>query len=168
MLIDGLLAFSKVVHGDTEVQRVELDAVLDDAIEVFADSIRDAGASVLRAPLPPVRGDALQLGQLWQNLLSNAIKYRRADVPLKVCISAVERGQAWVISVSDNGVGFRPEYAERIFGLFKRLHGREIPGTGVGLGICRRIVERYGGTISAVSEGEGQGATFSFTLPKYT
>lgn len=99
-----------------------------------------------------------------QNVLSNALKYRRKDVPAEVQISAKPAGDNWIVSVRDNGIGFEPQYAERIFGLFKRLHKDEYPGTGLGLAICKRIVERYGGRMWA--EGRpGQGATFYLSLP---
>jgi signal transduction histidine kinase len=114
-------------------------------------------------PLPQVRGEAGQLTQLFQNLLSNALKYRRADVQPHIKVVALARDGEWQITVADNGIGFEQKYAERIFGLFKRLHRDEYPGTGVGLAICQRIVERHGGRIWA--EGHpATGATFTFTL----
>jgi light-regulated signal transduction histidine kinase (bacteriophytochrome) len=132
---------------------------------VLQPAIAEANATLRTGPLPQVRGDRGQLGQLIQNLLSNAVKYRRTDKLPLIEVASVQHDSEWTVTVRDNGIGFRPEYAERIFGLFKRLHGREIPGTGVGLGICRRIVERHGGRIWAESDGEGRGATFTFTLP---
>ncbi len=107
----------------------------------------------------------MQLTHLFQNLLSNAFKYRSSDRPPEVHISAMRQGDEWIISVHDNGIGFEPNQAQRIFGLFKRLHREnEYPGTGLGLAICRRIVERYGGKIWAESE-PGVGSTFFFSLP---
>ena len=105
------------------------------------------------------------MSHVFQNLLSNALKYRKKDVAPSIHISAEQHGEDWIVSVEDNGIGFLPEYAERIFGLFKRLHKEEYPGTGLGLAICQRIVERYGGRIWA--EGRpGDGATISFALPE--
>jgi signal transduction histidine kinase len=101
---------------------------------------------------------------LFQNLLSNAIKYRHPEHRPRIEISAVHENDEWIISVRDNGIGFDPQYKERIFGLFKRLHKHEYPGTGLGLAICQRIVSRYGGRIWAESS-PGKGATFFFSLP---
>jgi light-regulated signal transduction histidine kinase (bacteriophytochrome) len=98
-------------------------------------------------------------------MVANAIKYRRPEVAPHIRITAQREGAFWHLRVDDNGEGFDPSYAERIFGVFKRLHGREVEGTGIGLALCRRIVERHGGRIWAESAGEGQGATFHFTLP---
>jgi signal transduction histidine kinase len=106
----------------------------------------------------------VQLGQVFQNLLGNALKYRSDGQPY-IRLRSERVNDQWLIRVEDNGVGFRPEYADQIFGLFRRLHSRDVPGTGIGLSICRRILERHGGRIWAESAGEGQGATFLFTLP---
>jgi light-regulated signal transduction histidine kinase (bacteriophytochrome) len=116
-------------------------------------------------PLPPIRIRSTHLLQLWQNLLANALKYRSLDRKCVIRISARRRGADWFFSVSDNGIGFDPAYAQHIFGVFKRLHGRvEYPGSGIGLAICARIVHTYGGRIWA--EGRlGQGATVFFSLP---
>ena len=114
-----------------------------------------------------VRGDASQFTHVFQNVLSNALKYRNKDVPPEILVSAEQDGDSWIISIEDNGIGFEPKYAERIFGLFKRLHKDEYEGTGLGLAICQRIVERYGGRIWA--EGRvGAGATIYFSLPRVT
>jgi signal transduction histidine kinase len=127
-------------------------------------SLRQAEAEISRDTLPQVQGDERQLSQVFQNLLSNCIKYRRKDRLLRLRIAAQRTNGDWLISVADNGIGFDPQYSERIFGLFKRLHTDDYPGTGLGLAICRRIVERYGGRIWAESEGDGRGATVFFTL----
>jgi light-regulated signal transduction histidine kinase (bacteriophytochrome) len=111
-----------------------------------------------------VRGQEAQLAQVFQNLLSNALKYRKQTERPRVRVSADRKDAEWMISVADNGIGFDPEYSERIFGLFRRLHKDDYPGTGIGLAICNRIVERYGGRIWAESPGEGLGATIFFTL----
>jgi light-regulated signal transduction histidine kinase (bacteriophytochrome) len=107
--------------------------------------------------------DPVQFSQVFQNLISNAIRYKSAEPPLIRIFARRDRGN-WIFSVSDNGCGFDQEFAERIFGLFQRLHGREVEGTGMGLSISRRIVERHGGRIWAESK-EGEGATFFFSLP---
>ena len=143
---------------------VSLDAALDQAIGLLDGASSDSGARIEREPLPMVIGERGQLAQVFQNLLSNAMKYRRAGEAPVVRVWAEGSVSEWLISVQDNGIGFDPIYGERIFGLFKRLHRDAYPGTGVGLGICRRIVERHGGRIWAESDGEGRGATFRFTL----
>jgi light-regulated signal transduction histidine kinase (bacteriophytochrome) len=118
---------------------------------------------VTHGPLPSVMADEMQLTQLFQNLVGNAIKYQKAGIP-KVHIAATNRGKNWTFSVQDNGLGIDPQYFERIFGMFQRLHKREeFAGTGIGLAICKKIVERHGGTISVESE-PGQGSTFRFAL----
>jgi light-regulated signal transduction histidine kinase (bacteriophytochrome) len=112
-----------------------------------------------------VNANLPELTQLFQNLIGNALKYRNPDCPPKIHIMAESHGDEWVVSVRDNGIGFDPQYAERIFGVFKRLHNRQYPGTGIGLAICKRIVERHCGTIWASGE-TGKGATFFFTMPR--
>ena len=113
-----------------------------------------------------MRGDATQLVQLFQNLLANAIKFHRPGVAPRVSLSAQAGAEGWRFAVTDNGIGIAPEYFERIFALFQRLHGRtEYPGTGIGLALCKKIVERHGGHIGVESE-PGRGSTFWFTLPR--
>ena len=126
-------------------------------------AIEESGAEVTHDPLPQVMADNVQLGQVLQNLLGNAIKFRSQEPP-RIHVSARQEGQQWVFSVRDNGIGINPRYAERIFGIFERLHPRtEYPGTGIGLAICKKIVERHGGQIWVESE-PGKGAAFFFTL----
>jgi light-regulated signal transduction histidine kinase (bacteriophytochrome) len=116
-------------------------------------------------PLPTVKADPTQLVQLFQNLIGNALKFRKKEEPPRVHVSARREGEEWVVSVRDNGIGIKPEYHEKIFVIFQRLHTRQKhPGTGIGLALCKRIVERHGGRVWVESE-EGKGATFSFTIP---
>ncbi|MBL8213582.1 MAG: hybrid sensor histidine kinase/response regulator, partial [Bryobacterales bacterium] len=127
-------------------------------------ALLDTGAEVSMEPLPGVVGDENQLGHVFLNLLSNSLKYRKLEVRPGLRIGARREADFWVVSVADNGIGFDPEFAERIFGLFKRLHRHdEYPGTGLGLAICKRIVERYGGRIWAESS-PGVGSTFFVAL----
>jgi light-regulated signal transduction histidine kinase (bacteriophytochrome) len=166
-LIRDLLAYSRMIHehpGEPSAH-VDLNEVLAQALDCLSAQIEMSGSSVTSDSLPQVRGEPTHLGQVFQNLLSNALKYRRPTEPLRVRIRAQREGEQWLISITDNGIGFRPKYADRIFGLFKRLHRDEYPGTGLGLAICRRIIERHDGRIWAASEGPDCGATFSFTLP---
>jgi PAS domain S-box-containing protein len=163
-LIHDLLAFSRTVHAERVQLGVgDLSASLNEALFFLKDRIAECGAVITADALPAVRGDTSQMAHVFQNLLSNALKYCNRGVPPLIHISAEQKGKTWTVSVRDNGIGFEPEYAERIFGLFKRLHNEEYPGTGLGLAICKRIVERYGGRIWA--EGSpGAGATFHFSL----
>ena len=127
--------------------------------------IEENQAIITNKDLPTVRADASQLVLVFQNLLANAIKFRGQDLPI-VHVSAQDREREWLFSVQDNGIGIEPQYAERVFVIFQRLHTRvEYPGTGIGLAVCRRVVERHGGKIWFESE-PGKGSTFFFTLPK--
>jgi PAS domain S-box-containing protein len=163
-LIQDLLAFSRVGSKGVDLVTTSSEDALNRAIKNLRGAIVDSGAQVTHDPLPSVLADELQLTQLFQNLLGNAIKYRRAEVP-GVHIAARQNGaKKWVFSVEDNGLGIEPQYFERIFGMFQRLHGREeFSGTGMGLAICKKIVERHGGEIS-VESTLGQGSTFRFPL----
>jgi PAS domain S-box-containing protein len=163
-LISDLLTYSRVGRKGEELRPVSCDTVVEQAIGNLQAAIEDAGATVTHDPLPTVVADETQLLQLFQNLIANAIKFRGAE-PSRVHVGARREGGEWVFAVRDNGIGIDPQYADRIFLIFQRLHTREeYAGTGIGLAICRKIVERYGGRIGVDSE-PGQGSTFSFTLP---
>ena len=167
-LIRDLLTYSHTVQQDElPAGTANLAESLSEALSVLKSRLEDSGAVISVQSLPVVQGDPQQISHVFQNLLSNALKYRKKEAPPEIYISARAEGDHWVVSVRDNGIGFEPQYAERIFGLFKRLHKDEYPGTGVGLAICQRIVERHGGRIWA--EGRpGEGATFYFTLSRGT
>jgi PAS domain S-box-containing protein len=163
-LIQDLLAYSRVGSKGGELVTTSSEGALARAMINLRGAIEESGALVTHDPLPSVMADEMQLTQLFQNLLGNAIKYRRAEVP-GVHIAARQNGsKKWIFSVQDNGLGIEPQYFERIFGMFQRLHGREeFSGTGMGLAICKKIVERHGGDIS-VESTIGQGSTFRFPM----
>jgi PAS domain S-box-containing protein len=164
-LINDLLAYSRVRTRESDMETVEVGRVIDRLLIDLGPSIEEADAEITSDPLPSVRGDAGQLGQLFQNLVANAIKFHRDSTTPRVQIGAVREGEAWHFSVADNGIGIAPEFRDRIFVIFQRLHSRdEYPGTGIGLAICKKIVERHGGRIWVESE-PGEGTTFHFTLP---
>jgi light-regulated signal transduction histidine kinase (bacteriophytochrome) len=163
-LINDLLAYSRVGTRGKEFEPTDCSVFFDQALANLKVTIQESGAVVDRGPLPTVMADKLQIGQLLQNLIGNAIKYH-GDEPPRVHVSAEQKGNEWVFSVRDNGIGIDPQFAERIFVIFQRLHNREkYPGTGIGLAICKKIVERHGGRIWLESQ-VGSGATFYFTIP---
>jgi PAS domain S-box-containing protein len=163
-LIGDLLAYSRVGKGGGAVERADLEAVFQRTLDVLRTAIEESGAQVTAGPLPTVAADPVQMGQVLQNLVGNGLKFRGAEPP-RVHVSAGRRGDEWLIAVRDNGIGIAPEYAQRIFVIFQRLHTRaEYAGTGIGLAICKKIVERHGGRIW-VESAEGRGSTFYFTLP---
>ncbi|NJN97580.1 MAG: PAS domain S-box protein [Anaerolineales bacterium] len=160
-LINDLLVFSRVGTRGQPFQPVELAGVLADALANLTVAIRESGAVIRHDNLPTVVADRIQLIQLFQNLLSNAIKFRGDQVP-DIRIRAERQAGEWVFAVADNGIGLEAHYFERIFGVFQRLHTRrEYPGTGIGLALCKKIIERHGGRIWVESE-PGQGSTFLF------
>jgi signal transduction histidine kinase len=162
-LINGLLALGRLRKAGQATAPVPFDKLLEEAEISLQAAIRESGAEVTSDPLPALVVDKVQFAQLLQNLISNAIKYRREEPP-RIVIRAKRDATSWIFSVSDNGRGFNQQFAERIFGLFQRLHPRDVDGTGMGLSIARRILERHGGRIWAESK-EGVGSTFYFTLP---
>jgi light-regulated signal transduction histidine kinase (bacteriophytochrome) len=163
-LIEDLLAFSRVASTGNPLLDTSSEYALEQALQNLHWAIRDSGAVVTHDPLPTVQADGTQLVQLFQNLIGNAIKYQPPGVP-RVHISAATDGpNGWTFSVQDNGLGIDSQYFERIFGMFQRLHKRdEFSGTGVGLAICKKIVERHGGSLRVESE-LGVGSTFSFVF----
>jgi len=164
-LIEDLLEAAKIRTHGKPFARVESSAAVKQATENLGAAIHEHKAEISYDELPAVTADVRQLTQLFQNLIGNAIKYR-GETPPMIRIGAQEDSDEWVFSVRDNGFGIDPKYAKKIFEMFTRLHSRsEYSGTGIGLAICQRIVERHGGTIWVESE-LGKGSTFYFTLPK--
>jgi PAS domain S-box-containing protein len=165
-LINDLLAYSRVSSQGNPFSPTDCEALLANALSNLHVTVQETGAVVTHDPLPMVMADGLQLGQVFQNLISNALKFHGEACP-RVHVSAEQRGKEWLFSILDNGIGIDPQFSERIFVIFQRLHSREAyPGTGVGLAICKKIVERHGGRIWADSP-PGQGAAFCFSLPAH-
>jgi PAS domain S-box-containing protein len=163
-LINDLLAYSRAGTRGAGFEPADCQAVLERVLDDLQVMIQESGATITHDPLPTVTADATQLAQLLQNLIGNALKFRNQAPPC-VHVGAERQGNDWVFRVQDNGIGLEPQYAERIFAIFQRLHNREdYPGTGIGLAISKRIVERHGGRIWVESQ-PGQGSTFYFTIP---
>jgi PAS domain S-box-containing protein len=164
-LIQDLLSYSRLTIRGKALQFTETGAACKAALENLRESIKNSNSEVSVGPLPTVLADATQLAQLFQNLIGNAIKYRNKRRP-EIRVDARLNGNEWVFSVQDNGIGIEPQYFERIFQMFQRLHTRkDYSGTGIGLAICRKIAERHGGKIWVESH-PGQGSTFLFTIPQ--
>ena len=164
-LLADLLSYSHQFRTPEQaLSFVDAEGALQGVLLNMERTIRESGAEITYDPLPTVRFDFNQLSQLFRQLIANAITFRGAEPP-RIHISATEDDDSFTLAVRDNGIGIDPRYHEQIFGIFKRLHGREYPGTGIGLAICKRIIEQHGGKISVESES-GKGATFRFTLPK--
>jgi signal transduction histidine kinase len=164
-LIDALDDYNKLDGNELPFEQVSIRTLVDDVLSMLGEAIRESGAKVTCDGLPEVQGNAVQLSQLLQNLISNGIKYSDAEVPA-VHISATAGEDGCQVSVSDNGIGIAPQYFQRIFQPFKRLHGtNEYAGSGLGLSICKKVVEAHGGRIWCESES-GKGTTFHFILPK--
>jgi signal transduction histidine kinase len=165
VLIEDLLSYSRVSTGTRAPQAVKLEQTVKEALAALEKSIHDSDARIEVGALPVVQGEPAQLVALFQNLIANAIKFRREEPPV-IRVRAREEGDVWQFSVQDNGIGIDPEQFERVFQVFQRLHGQdEYPGTGIGLAVCKKIVERHGGRIWLESE-PGAGTTFHFTLPR--
>ncbi|HLE97458.1 MAG TPA: ATP-binding protein [Candidatus Thermoplasmatota archaeon] len=163
-LIQDLLRYSRVGTRGGAPEPVEADVALDDALASLHVSIAESGAAITREPLPRVRADRLQLSQVFQNLVGNAVKFRAKESP-RIHVAARKVGPEWEFTVSDNGIGIDPKDQQRLFVIFQRAHGEAYPGTGIGLALCKRIVERLGGRIW-VESAAGKGARFRFTLPE--
>jgi light-regulated signal transduction histidine kinase (bacteriophytochrome) len=165
MLISDLLAYSQSTNTSGEQsERVDLNEVVEEVRSNLSTLIQETGTVLKVDLLPAIPGHPVPLGHLFQNLISNAIKYRSSR-PAEVNISAERQGNFWLFRVQDNGIGIPKQFRDQIFGIFKRLHDKKAyPGTGIGLAICQKVVERYGGRIW-VESADGEGSTFLFTLP---
>lgn len=165
-LIKGLLDFSRIKTHGQEFALVHVTAVVDGVCRNLQAMITEADAAVHYGKLPIIMGDEVQIARVFQNLLQNGLKFRKQDTPLVINIGVLKSDDGWIFSVSDNGIGIEEQYFQRIFTIFQRLHTREeYPGTGIGLSVCKRIVERHGGRIWLEST-PGVGTTFYFTIPE--
>jgi light-regulated signal transduction histidine kinase (bacteriophytochrome) len=165
-IIDDLLALSRAGRVDGELEQVDCNLLVSGVVAGLGPRIAETGAIVRVEPLPTVVSQPTQLGQVFQNLISNALKFIPAGVVPEVVVSAERIGDEWDFSVTDNGIGIEPRHRERIFGMFKRLHNRtEYEGSGIGLALSKRIVERQGGRIGVEEAPSGQGSCFWFALP---
>ncbi len=163
-LLDDMLDYSRVGTRGKTFKLISCEDVFDQAMANVKMTIEDNGALVSHDPLPTLMADEGQLVQLFQNLIGNAVKFHKQEPP-HIHVSAEKKGNEWAFSVKDNGIGFDPHHEQRIFEIFKRLHTKEeYPGTGMGLAICKKIVERHGGHIWVHSQ-PGEGSTFYFTIP---
>ena len=163
MLLKDLLTYSQTGANVGPAEPIDCEPVMKKVLLNLQASIEQSNAAISWDSLPTVQAHEVRLVQLLQNIIGNAIKYRSEEPP-KIRIAAERRDADWLFVVEDNGIGIEPEYAPQIFGIFKRLHGQNYPGTGIGLAICQRIVERYGGRIWVESK-PGEGSRFCFTLP---
>jgi PAS domain S-box-containing protein len=165
-LIEDLLAYSRVGTRDRNFKPADAESSLKRALTNLRAALQDSGATVTQDKLPTIPCDEVQLAQLFQNLIGNALKFRQPDAAPAVHVGAAEHGEEWEFTVRDNGIGIEPQYFERIFMVFQRLHNKgEYPGTGIGLAIVKKVVERHGGRIWVQSQ-PGAGTTFHFTMPK--
>jgi light-regulated signal transduction histidine kinase (bacteriophytochrome) len=165
-LIRDLLSYSKELNStQLPLTGVDMNSVVQWALNNLKQALEESGAVIEVDELPEVHGNQLTLVQLFQNLIGNAIKYRSPDSP-RITISVTSDKDEHVFSVSDNGIGMAPPYHQKVFGLFTRLHGDRYPGTGIGLALCKNIVEKHGGSIWVESE-LSKGATFKFSLPNF-
>jgi len=164
-MINDLLLYSRVTTHGKEFEAIDCDAVLEKVLNNLKVSIEECSAEITHNHLPVILGDMHQLIQVFQNLITNAVKFRGDKSPM-IQISVQEKGDVWEFAVADNGMGFDSKHADRIFEMFQRLHGRgEIAGSGIGLAVIKKIIERHGGRIWAES-APGEGATFRFTMPR--
>jgi light-regulated signal transduction histidine kinase (bacteriophytochrome) len=162
-LLQALLAYWEVTGRQQDsFASIDSGVVLASALLNLQAAIAQSGATITSDALPTVVAEEVVLTQLFQNLISNSIKYKGGEAP-RIHVEAEKSAEGWLFSVRDNGIGIDPRDVDRVFGMFKRLHGGEIPGTGIGLALCKKVVERQGGRIWVESE-PGQGATFKFTI----
>ncbi|MFD1734399.1 ATP-binding protein [Deinococcus malanensis] len=165
-MIDDLLTYARVDRVERELEDVPLESVLKVVQHTLSDTLTSTQAVITHDPLPVIRGDLTELTSLLQNLVENAVKYRASGRTPIIHVGSMPEDDGWHFTVSDNGIGIEPAYFERIFKIFQRLHHRDaIDGTGVGLAVCRKIVERYEGRIW-VESIPGSGSVFHFTLPE--
>ncbi len=164
MMVDDLLEYARAGRRKEPYQPTDCGEALARSLASLALVVKESAAVVTSDRLPVVSGDPVQLALVFQNLIGNAIRFR-GEAPPKVHVSALRERNRWLLSVRDNGIGIAPEHRERIFVLFQRLHGRDrYPGSGIGLTLCKKIIERHGGSIW-VGPTTGQGSTIHFTLP---
>jgi light-regulated signal transduction histidine kinase (bacteriophytochrome) len=163
--IDDLLRYAHATHADRQVTALDGEALLQKALIALDEAVVSSGAKISHDPLPTVTADA-GIEYVLQNLISNAIKYHRERVVPEIHISAREDADSWVFSVADNGIGIDSRNQEKIFGIFCRLHGSDIPGNGIGLALSQKIIQAHQGAIWVESE-PGAGSKFFFTLPKH-
>jgi signal transduction histidine kinase len=164
VLLNDMLAYSRVTDSNARpMGDAHFGRIVENALANLEATIKENDAEITYGELPVIVGDEVQLTQVMQNLVANGIKYRR-EVPPKISISVDKQNGEWVFSVGDNGIGIDSKYKDRIFGIFKRLHGKELPGTGMGLAICKKIIERHGGRIW-VDSTLGEGSVFQFSIP---
>ncbi|MFF1380438.1 ATP-binding protein [Streptomyces sp. NPDC058308] len=164
ILINDLLDFSRVGRMHNAHQRVDLEKVLEQTLSALSVGIEESGAEITHDPLPALVADPTQMGMLWQNLIGNAVKFRRPGTAPRIHVTAAREGDLWAFTVTDNGIGIEPEYAEKVFVIFQRLHTKDAySGSGIGLAMCKKIVEFHGGTISIDADHRG-GARIVFTL----
>jgi light-regulated signal transduction histidine kinase (bacteriophytochrome) len=164
LLIDDLLAYSRVGTRAKELKPMDMNRILDQALANLAMSILENKVQIIREDLPTLKADETQITLVFQNLIGNAVKFRGDKAPV-IHISAEKDPNGWVFSISDNGIGISPDFHKRIFLIFQRLHTKDqYPGTGIGLAICKKIIDRHNGRIW-VESAPGKGATFHFSLP---
>ncbi|MGB0007382.1 MAG: ATP-binding protein [Candidatus Sulfotelmatobacter sp.] len=164
VLIQDLLAFSRVGRAESSDANIDCNGVMEEVLQTLSAAVQESGAVISYSQLPQIQGDRTQLGQVFQNLIANAIKFRGNEPP-KISVQAENKDDQWWFEVSDNGIGIPPENAGHVFEVFYRLHARsEYPGNGIGLAICKKIIERGGGRIWVESQS-GSGSHFKFTLP---
>lgn len=165
VMITDLLEYSRVQTKAKPFEKIECETALAEAVRNLQMAVQENGAFITHDPLPAIKADPSQIVRVFQNLIGNAIKFRKPEEPPKIHVASEDRGNKWIFSVRDNGIGIEPASKEMIFTIFQRLHGRKYPGTGIGLAICKRIIERHGGEIWVESE-PGKGSVFYFTIPK--